>query len=111
MRWLSRCTAVVLLIVSLVLTACGSSVDSAPRSSASTPTSAAAAYLTPTPGFEPIHFPDDEAPHDMLTEWWYYTGHLITVDGTRYGFEYFIFQALRGAFPPYFASHFAITDS
>jgi len=47
----------------------------------------------------------------MLTEWWYYTGHLFTEDGTRYGFEYVIFQANRGAFPPYFASHFAITNS
>jgi predicted secreted hydrolase len=100
-----------LLITTLLLTACGSSVDPEPPSTAPTPTSAAAAYLTPTPGIAPVQFPDDEAPHDMLTEWWYYTGHLFTEDGTRYGFEYVIFQALRGAFPPYYASHFAITNS
>ena len=100
-----------LLLVALLLTACGSSVDPAPRSSAPTPTSAAAAYLTPTPGIVPVQFPEDEAPHEMLTEWWYYTGHLFTEDGTRYGFEYVIFKALRGAFPPYYASHFAITNS
>ncbi|HYI14768.1 MAG TPA: lipocalin family protein, partial [Thermomicrobiales bacterium] len=75
------------------------------------PTSAAAAYLTPTAGIEPVQFPEDEAPHDMLTEWWYYTGHLFTEDGARYGFEYVIFKALRGAFPPYYASHFAITNA
>jgi len=101
----------VLLLASLFLTACSSSVDPAPPSSAPTPTRAAAAYLAPTPEIEPIRFPEDEAPHEMLTEWWYYTGHLFTDDGTRYGFEYVIFQARRGAFPPYFASHFAITNS
>lgn len=47
----------------------------------------------------------------MLTEWWYYTGHLYTESGDRYGFEYVIFQANRGAFPPYYAAHFAITDN
>jgi predicted secreted hydrolase len=99
------------LLVTLLLTACGSSVDPAPPSNAPTPTSAAAAYLTPTATIAPISFPEDEAPHAMLTEWWYYTGHLYTQDGTRYGFEYVIFQARRGAFPPYFAGHFAITNS
>ncbi len=88
------------VLATLLLTACGSSVDPAPASTAPTPTSAAAAYLTPTAAIEPVQFPNDEAPHDMLTEWWYYTGHLVTEDGTRYGFEYVIFQALRGAFPP-----------
>jgi predicted secreted hydrolase len=102
---------VAFVFVMLLVTACGTSVDPAPASSAPTPTSAAAAYLTPTARVEPVQFPEDEAPHDMLTEWWYYTGHLFTEDGTRYGFEYVIFQANRGAFPPYFASHFAITNS
>ena len=100
-----------LLVVSLFLVACGSSTDPAPPSSAPTPTRAAAAYLTPTAEIELIQFPADDAPHEMLTEWWYYTGHLFTEDGARYGFEYVIFQARRGAFPPYFASHFAITNS
>ncbi|MGN6674321.1 MAG: lipocalin-like domain-containing protein, partial [Thermomicrobiales bacterium] len=34
----------------------------------------------------PITFPRDEAPHNDLTEWWYYTGHLQAADGTAYGF-------------------------
>ena len=39
------------------------------------------------------------APHDRLTEWWYYTGHLARRDGARYGFEFVIFRAERGALP------------
>jgi predicted secreted hydrolase len=58
----------------------------------------------------PVSFPRDEAPHDLLTEWWYYTGHLAADDGAVYGFESVIFQSLRGDFPPYYAAHVAITD-
>ena len=51
------------------------------------------------------------APHDRLTEWWYYTGHLRDrATGARYGFEFVIFRAERGAFPVTWASHLAITD-
>src|SRR5690348_2784566 len=67
----------------------------------------------PTP-LPPIRFPQDEAPHSDLTEWWYYTGHLTGQDASgqthRYGFEYVIFQNLRGDFPPVYAAHFAISD-
>ena len=34
----------------------------------------------------PVAFPRDDGPHDVLTEWWYYTGHLFTAAGERYGF-------------------------
>ena len=54
--------------------------------------------------------PRDDAPHDRLTEWWYYTGHLRAGDGSRYGFEYVIFRAERGRFPVSWVSHLAITD-
>jgi RND superfamily putative drug exporter len=59
---------------------------------------------------QPIVLPRDDAPHDRLTEWWYYTGHLRAADGRRYGFEDVIFRAERGAFPITWASHLAITD-
>ena len=59
---------------------------------------------------QPIELPRDDAPHDRLTEWWYYTGHLASADGRRFGFEYVIFRAERGAFPTSWVSHFAITD-
>jgi predicted secreted hydrolase len=52
----------------------------------------------------------DDAPHDALTEWWYYTGHLTTDDGRRFGFEFVVFQTIRGSNPIGYLSHFAITD-
>jgi predicted secreted hydrolase len=58
----------------------------------------------------PIELPRDDAAHDRLTEWWYYTGHLEAIDGRRFGFEYVIFRAERGAFPTSWVSHVAITD-
>ena len=58
----------------------------------------------------PIVFPRDEATHDRLTEWWYYTGHLATDTGAHYGFEFVVFRAERGAFPVSWASHLALTD-
>src|SRR6476469_8547825 len=54
-----------------------------------------------TPAPAPIAFPRDEAPHDTLTEWWYYTGHLQAEDGARYGFESVIFQSIRSTIPAY----------
>ena len=72
-------------------------------------------HTTATPvSFPPIRFPQDEAAHRDLTEWWYYTGHMnaVTADGKlhHYGFELVFFQALRSDFPPVYAAHFAISD-
>src|SRR5207237_9058370 len=40
---------------------------------------------------QPIVFPRDAGPHDALTEWWYYTGHLRSErDGRAYGFEFVV---------------------
>jgi len=58
----------------------------------------------------PIVLPRDDGPHDRLTEWWYYTGHLLTSDGRHLGFEFVVFRAERGRFPTTWASHFAVTD-
>ncbi len=62
----------------------------------------------------PVVLPRDDGPHDRLSEWWYYTGHL---DGAgadsqkrEMGFEYVIFRAERGGFPTIWLSHVAITD-
>jgi predicted secreted hydrolase len=70
---------------------------------------------TPAPAaLAPIQFPQDEAPHHDLTEWWYYTGHVQGVDAAGkthdYGFELTFFQTLRGALSPYYAAHFAVSD-
>jgi predicted secreted hydrolase len=57
-----------------------------------------------------VVLPDDDGPHDRLTEWWYDTGHLRAADGRRFGFELVVFRAERGGFPVSWASHLALTD-
>ena len=80
--------------------------EPAPRPAIHTP--------TPTQSRPPdpqlIVLPRDEAPHDRLTEWWYYTGHLSASDGRDFGFEFVTFRAERGSFPVSWASHLALTD-
>ena len=64
---------------------------------------------SPTPA-PPIVFPTDAGPHDALTEWWYYTGHLTSADGARYGFEFVIFQVERQNQPTGYLAHLAVSD-
>jgi predicted secreted hydrolase len=70
------------------------------------------------PGYE-YEFPRDHGSHnEYKTEWWYYTGHLRTDDGHRYGFELTFFRV--GLSPveqtnpldlrTLALAHFAITD-
>lgn len=72
------------------------------------------------PGYV-FEFPRDHGTHDEYrTEWWYYTGHLQTESGRRYGFELTFFRV--GVTPPeapqetkwdlrdLALAHFAITD-
>ena len=66
---------------------------------------------TPTPNTPaPVSFPRDALPHDVLTEWWYYTGHLATPEGRPYGFKFTIFQIRRQDTPAVYVGHFAISD-
>ena len=78
----------------------------------------APAFKPALPGYEFV-FPRDHGSHpEYRTEWWYYTGHLRTESGRRYGFEVTFFRAgvsrdergsawdLRDLMP----AHFAITD-
>ena len=71
-----------------------------------TPTAPPVAVADPLP----VELPRDDGPHDRMTEWWYYTGHLHDDEGGRWGFEYVIFRAERGSFPVSWASHLALTD-
>jgi predicted secreted hydrolase len=81
--------------------------DPAPRPSIAAPTPERSRVPDPMP----VELPRDDAPHDRLTEWWYYTGHLRSDDGARhFGFEFVIFRAERGSFPTTWASHLAVTD-
>jgi predicted secreted hydrolase len=98
-----------LAVIGLVATACSGPILANPA-----PTLRPQASASPaSPRVEdPVTsvFPRDDAPHDRLTEWWYDTGHLVTAEGRRFGFELVVFRAERGAFPVSWASHLAITD-
>jgi predicted secreted hydrolase len=106
----------VAVMAAFVVTACTTAGDpilanpAAPRPSAAPATAPPVAVADPIP----VVLPRDDGPHDRLTEWWYYTGHLTGAadDGTRreLGFEYVIFRAERGSFPTTWASHLAVTD-
>ncbi len=49
-------------------------------------------YRTAVPGYR-FEFPRDYFDHpDFQTEWWYYTGNLISANGRRYGFELTFFR-------------------
>jgi predicted secreted hydrolase len=82
----------------------------APRPSIPAPTPQPAKPQDPLP----ISLPRDDGPHDRLMEWWYYTGHLKGVAGSRaeqrFGFEFVAFRAERGTFPTAWASNLAVTD-
>ena len=107
-----RRTATVLLAAILVGACTGGggapilANPTAPRPSVALPTAAPTSVADPLP----VELPRDDGPHDRLTEWWYYTGHVRSDDGGRYGFEYVVFRAERGAFPTSWASHLAVTD-
>ncbi len=98
-----------LYLLALFLVSCN--VPGVPATSAQLP----AVGPLPSPTLlPPVRFPQDEAPHRDLTEWWYYTGHLdaVTSDGKdhHYGFELVFFQLLRSDYPPVYVAHFAISD-
>jgi len=96
---------------SVLLSACGGGpiLANEPLVLPTPPAPSAAPSRPPDP--IPVELPRDDGPHDRLTEWWYYTGHLQTVpDGRRYGFEAVIFRAERGGVPVAWASHLALTD-
>lgn len=66
-------------------------------------------------------FPDDLGPHpEYQTEWWYYTGNLVTAGGRRFGYQLTFFRRALSITRPrgdskwrasqmYFA-HFALSD-
>ena len=59
----------------------------------------------------PVVLPRDDGPHDRLTEWWYYTGHLrdaATAPASASSSSSSAPSAAR--FPTSWVSHLAITD-
>lgn len=101
-RWRLPWLAVAVWGLVLVASGCAAPTEEPPLAPRPVPTPVA----TPAP----IQLPRDEAPHDNLTEWWYYTGHLQAADGRRYGFEFVIFQTVRGDYPVVYLGQFAVTD-
>ncbi|HXG25822.1 MAG TPA: lipocalin-like domain-containing protein [Candidatus Binatia bacterium] len=96
-------------LTAVLIPGCGGPILANPPQSFPAPRATPA----PTPGPTdpiPLAFPRDDGPHDRLTEWWYYTGHLRTAEGRRFGFEAVIFRAQRSAVPTAWASHLALTD-
>jgi predicted secreted hydrolase len=78
----------------------------------------ASQFQPASPGYV-FDFPRDHGSHDSYrTEWWYYTGHLRTETGQRYGFELTFFRVgiVQGASQSQWdlrhvsLAHFAITD-
>ena len=96
----SRYWALLAALLGIALISCGSPAHVALH--------AIDEVATVTPA--PIHLPADDTPHDALTEWWYYTGHLTAESGQKYGFEEVIFQVERTGVPVFYAAHFAMTD-
>lgn len=76
-------------------------------------------YRIATPGRK-LFFPRDHFSHpDFKTEWWYYTGHLESEGGKRYGYQVTFFRfGLRdrqeeGSAPLFtdlYMAHFALSD-
>ena len=101
-------------VLALMLVACTGGAAGAPILANPTPARSSIAPSTQPPLAAadplPVVLPRDDGPHDRLTEWWYYTGHLRAADGARFGFEFVVFRAERGRFPTSWVSHLAITD-
>jgi predicted secreted hydrolase len=77
-------------------------------------------YKLALPGRK-ISFPADHYSHpDFKTEWWYYTGHLETESGKRYGFQVTFFRfgvrdrqkelKEQPLFTELYMAHFALSD-
>lgn len=106
--------ALLAVVVVLALGGCTGPFAGAPLLANPVPSAPVIAARTAPPARPadplPVVLPRDDGPHDRLTEWWYYTGHLRAADGARFGFEFVFFRAERGDFPTSWVSHLAITD-
>lgn len=84
----------------------------------SAPGAVAKDYKQALPGYQ-YQFPRDHGSHeDFKTEWWYYTGHMQTESGKRFGYELTFFRhgiehdsSLKNKEDRnVYLAHFAITD-
>jgi predicted secreted hydrolase len=96
--WVTRRLALVCVVLVLLPQVVTAATVATPRASPSTSDAPI-----------PVELPRDDGPHHVSTEWWYYTGHLLTAEGGRYGFELVFFKGERGTLEGY-AAHFPVTD-
>jgi predicted secreted hydrolase len=75
-------------------------------------------YRQALPGYK-YQFPRDHGAHeDFKTEWWYYTGHMLTESNKKFGYELTFFRhgiehdsSLKSKAPRnVYLAHFALTD-
>ena len=90
------------LVIGLLLAGCAQSVAPLPEPAAPAPVEIAS--------LPPVDLPRDHRPHQDLSEWWYFTGHLQDREGTWFGFEFVIFAANRQGLGTSFAAHLAVSD-
>lgn len=57
-----------------------------------------------------VSLPADDAVHDAIVEWWYWTGHLSDDAGNRYGFEEVFFLFAFGGETRHLMGNTALTD-
>jgi predicted secreted hydrolase len=55
-----------------------------------------------------ISLPEDDAPHLLKMEWWYYNGHLLTASGKKYSFHDSLFLVNSGM--SQMVNHVSLTD-
>ncbi len=106
---MTRGIQILVIAAAVIVSGCSGPVFAQPAASRG-PAPSGVPTRAPANDPQPVRLPADDAPHDRMTEWWYYTGHLVDQAGGRYGFEYVIFRAERGGLPVSWASHLAITD-
>ncbi|MBE2259336.1 MAG: hypothetical protein H6942_09850 [Candidatus Accumulibacter sp.] len=78
----------ILLAVGWVLFFRSTRMPSPPTAGVTAAAAAAAASASTDPESMPaVRLPADDAVHNQLTEWWYYSGHLQTESGEHYSFH------------------------
>ena len=131
-RWAAARLAVLVLLLAIGVAAL-LTVTEGPRWNPSGPVRArlsvaSALSAAPAEGFAradtplAFAFPHDHGPHpDFRTEWWYWTGNLVSASGRHFGFQLTFFRAALAPHPQpresawatnqVYMAHFALTDT
>ena len=121
MNWIHRPRWVRFLTWSLLASATGIMLSSSPLLATERDLTSPPNFHQALPGYE-FNFPRDHGSHDFfLTEWWYFTGHLWSTEGKRFGYELTFFRRAledpqvwrnpsRWAFRQLYFAHLALTE-